>query len=87
MLHINFILCAFNYKIIDCSLLNMKFPRSNLEFTVSKKHILIILKIELIKLIKNPDNIYESIGEAGIISAKMISSDGKYQKHKILIFL
>ena len=53
---------------------------------VSKLFFLIILKIELIKHIKNPDNIYETIGEAGIINADMIISDGRYNKTHHLMF-
>jgi hypothetical protein len=53
---------------------------------VSKLFFLKILKIELIKHIKNPDNIHETIEEAGIVNADMIISDGKYQKHIILMF-
>ena len=57
----------------------MKFKklRSNKEFTVSVFFLIIFLKLELIKNIKNPDNFYETIEEAGIVNAEMISSDGK----------
>ena len=39
--------------------------------------LIIFLKLELIKNIKNPDNFYETIEEAGIVNGEMISSDGK----------
>jgi len=57
----------------------MKFKnlRSNKEFTVSVFFLIIFLKLELIKNIKNPDNFYETVEEAGIVNAEMISSDGK----------